>query len=166
MLVVGVALAALVVGLGLRRTNTFAYGGYRIATFATVGQATLIGMGSSSRSVVVRHAEAVLSADSVPAVTSVFVCHDATHNLVLGTADGRDSLGQDCSKISPAAGAHLTADPPDPALAASIDYLVVSVVPLQPGRIVVDGVRVTHSGRWRDSTERSGPVVTIDVTAN
>lgn len=163
MLAVIVALGAGAAGLRLLSTpRSLVYGQSATGTTAAIGEVDLIGMGSSSRDIVVRDAVPLVSAGSASAAVSVLVCHSVTPFVSIGAVKGWASLAQYCTKVVPASGAHVEAQK----RGSTFDYFVLTVVPLAPGPIVIDGIRVRHSGGWRDTTERTGSIVTVNPAGN
>ena len=158
----------LIVGLVAGRYITpsphlFTYGN-EVGLRAHVDAVELIGMGYPNSSTTIRHVEPVFVKGSRPAATSVVVCTKRPGSSALwsmGSAYGWAWLSTNCAAVVPArnVGVHAFEASSD-----SNEYLVLVVVPLAgPGYATIDGINVTHSGRFLDVTERAGTAVRIGV---
>jgi hypothetical protein len=124
-----------------------------------VGETLVAEMGDArGRGIAVQHAVPVVKPGSAQAAIEVFVCHSDTAYRSVGYTTGWTEVQQECRTVRPADGAHLRAHN----LNDPFDYFIMAVTPLAPGPIEIDGLRVTHSGWWRETTERSGVELVIN----
>ena len=107
----------------------------------------------------VHRADVVLAPGSPPAATAVSVCQREPEDDLFGSATG--DLSRFCRRITPLAGQDLSALREAPDLEA---YLVVTVVPLAPGELRVEGVDVSFSDGFRRGHQRTGAAVVLDVS--
>lgn len=132
-------------------------GGDFVGGAAKVGEPVWFDMGTASRGVVVRHAVPVFADGSARASVDVFVCRQRVAHKMLGTDKGWNVLRAQCLEWRPAVDTRMERFQRN----VASPYLVMAVVPLEKGMVRIRGVRVTHSGRWRDTTERSGSEVYV-----
>lgn len=106
------------------------------------------------RDVRLAQADALIAPGSARVAVTVSACGDAR----FATLKGWDEVAAACAPFQPVRGAelrgHRTGGP--------LDGIVLTVVALEPGMVVIEGVAVTHGGH----TERTGTPITLEVTAH
>lgn len=106
--------------------------------------------------VTLRNASPQLGAGSTSAATTVSVCRakPGVEATSIGAGDG--DLAQWCSAVLPVTGQDLSELGPD-------DSLVLTVVPLAPGPVTIDGVDLTYTHGGRHGAEHLDGTFTIEV---
>ena len=139
------------------RTHPDRFGpvGNQTGITAEVGQmASASAVLPTGHAVRLRSVEPVVAPGSAAAAIHVQVCN--ARGNVLGA--GRGLITRHCTSLSPIDG-QLMLDDESP-------YVLVTIVPLEPGTVLVEGFDVTYDDGWRHGTERTGQsveVTTIDA---
>jgi hypothetical protein len=122
-----------------------------------VGTTYSFGMGAPVRGADIEHVDVAFRPGSARATTTVSICHRGS----IGTGHGWTELRSMCEDVVPADGGHVEGWTPNSH--RKPDYLVLTVVPLEPGEVRIGGIEVRHRHDGRAKTEHTGPTVEIHV---
>lgn len=121
-----------------------------------VGETLLVGMSSPAQAVTLDDVELVVDSTSAVVAVQLVACQRREGSSALGSTLGFAELTEYCEAVH---------QPTDVEVGGPIDgqetYLLAVVQPLEAGRIVLEGMEVTHSRGPLHRTERTGVAAEI-----
>lgn len=122
----------------------------------TVGETLLVGMSSPAQAVALDDVEVVVDSASAVAAVQLLACQRREGSPALGSTLGSAELAMYCEALY---------QPTDVEVGGPVNgqemYLLAVVQPLEAGRILLEGMEVTHSRGPLHRTERTGVAVEI-----
>lgn len=145
------------IDLDVRPSDSFGagFGEVGIVAPVSVGDTLIASVASADRTVAIDSAELVIADDSAAAAVELVACQRREGSPIVGSAIG-ETLSSFCEAVLKPAGVSV-GGPVD----GRETYLLAVVQPLQPGRVIVEGVRVTHSRGPFHRTERTGGAIEV-----
>lgn len=149
--------ALVVVAVRAHSSSAFEAGG-ALGSRVRVGEAHSYGIGSASRDVDIDRVIVRFAPGSARAATEVSICRQAAASEQMGVVIEWDTA-RSCDPLVAATGGRLHHGD----LGLGAEYLVLTVVPLEPGTVVVAAVNVHYRSGGHTRTDATGPRVELTV---
>ena len=124
-----------------------------------VGETLLVGMSNPDRAVTLDDAKVIVDPDSAVSAVELLACQRRDGSPTLGSVLGAAELSHYCENVYRPTEVEVGGP-----ITGHETYLLAVVQPLEPGRIRIEGLEVTHSRGPLHRTERTGS--TVEVVAS
>ena len=121
-----------------------------------VGETLLVGMSNPDRAVTLDDARVIVDSDSAVSTVDLLACQRRDGSPILGSTLGAAELSRFCEKVYRPTEVEVGGP-----ISGHETYLLAVVQPLEPGRLRIEGLAVTHSRGLFHRTERTGGTVEI-----